>query len=252
VADAEPQSTSSDETRCHFFKLSLELRDRIYDYVAYEQTSVGLYIDLGAASEPKVYAYDKSRALSCTSSQLRTEYVVRLQQRIKQLDIDHRASVVEPRIMARHATPCLLIAEREVSRYTWVQDDVAFRWAIPFEGTFDNGQQESTLNFTVASCEMRAFNQKVVSAVSASVPTEYMISAMTYLKSLKDVADNGVHNWWMSLWNTHEVRMPYYIFTVNGVIVEEGYYFAGYLTTRRSRYEDLADRFGHVYSYHIT
>jgi hypothetical protein len=46
--------------------------------------------------------------------------------------------------------------------------------------------------------------------------------------------------------------MPYYIFTVNGVIVGEGYHIAGHLTTRRSRYADLADRFGHVYSYHIT
>lgn len=211
-----------------------------------------MYVDLGAASEPKVYAYDKSRALSRTSSQLRTEYVARLQQRIKQLDIDHRASVVEPRIMARHATPYLLIAEREVSRYTWVQDDVALRWTIPFEGTFDNGQQESTLDFTVASCGMRAFNQRIVPVVSGSVLTEYMVSAMTYLKRLKDVADNGVHNWWMSFWNAHEVRMPYYIFTVNGVIVEEGYYIAGHLTTSRtrsSRHEDLADRFGRVYWY---
>jgi hypothetical protein len=222
MANAGPQPTSPDDTRCHFFKLSLELRDRIYDDIAYGQTNVELYVDLETASEPKVYAYDESRALSRTSSQLRAEYMARLQQRIKQLDIDHRASVVEPRVMARIATTLLLIAEREVSWNTFVRDAVAFRWIIPFEGTFDNGEQKSTLNFTVASGAARAFNRKIDSPAkwTCCVSTDRMLTTMEYLKRLKSVAGHGVRNWWMSLWDAHEIRMPCYRLIVNGVLVE--------------------------------
>jgi hypothetical protein len=239
MANADLQSTSSDDTRCHFFKLSLELKDWIYDYIAYGQTIIELYVNLETASEPKVYPLDGSRALSRTSSQLRTEYMARLQQRIKQLDTDRRASLGEPRVMAspKDVTKLLLIAEREVSQNTWVRDDVAFRWIIPFEGTFDNGEQKSTLNFTVASGAARAFNRKIHSLdmCNCRVSEDRIISAMTYLKRLKDVADHGVRNWWMSLWDAHEVRMPYYRLTVNGFIVEEGISLPGEFRVGRYR-----------------
>jgi hypothetical protein len=227
MANAAPQSTSSDDTRCHFFRLSLELRDEIYDYVAYEQTSVDLYVNLETPTQPKMYAYDEGRALSRTSSQIRTEYMARLQQRIKKLDIDNRARVVTPLLMPRRAKTTLLIAGRKASRNVLspVQDEVALRWTIPLEGTFDNGQRQSTLRLTVASGKPRNFNQKIKLAAerTAHESTRDLKSAMTRLQSLEDVADCGPHNWWMSWWRAYDVGILHYQVSLYGDTLGGGY-----------------------------
>ena len=211
TANAEPQSTSSDDTRCYFFKLSLELRDEIYDYIAYEQTSVDLYVNLETPAEPKLYAYDESRALSRASSQLRTEYMTRLQRRIKQLDIDHEPHLVIPLSMLTHASTTLMIAERKVSRNVWVQDNVALRCAIPFEGPFDDGLKLSTLRLTVASNAVRAFDLKLClpAELELKVPVGDLIAAMTTLQRLKNFAELDVRNWWVSWWDVYHTRVLY-------------------------------------------
>jgi hypothetical protein len=206
---AEPQSTSSDDARRHFFKLSLELREKIYDYVAYDQTSVELYVDLGTVSEPEISAYDENRALSRTCSQLRLEYMTRLRQRIKRLDVDHKVPVGKRWVMP----PELLIAERKVSKNVWVQDVVALRWIIPFEGMFEDEEQRITLTFTVASDAMTAFNQRIRLPTMREdrAPKRDLVSTMTCLQRLKDVVGSDARkNWWMSWWNDCQVRELYY------------------------------------------
>jgi hypothetical protein len=224
MANAAPQSTSSDDTRCHFFRLSLELRDEIYDYVAYEQTSVDLYVNLETPTQPKMYAYDEGRALSRTSSQIRTEYMTRLQRRIKQLDVDHEPHLVVPSSMPTHASTTLMIAERKVSRNAWVQDNIAFRWIIPFEGTFDNGLKQSTLRLTVASNAVRAFDLKLglPAELDFKVPEGDLLAAMTDLQRLKNVAELDVRNWWMPWWDVYQVRFLYCKFNADGCMVNVG------------------------------
>jgi hypothetical protein len=225
MANADSQPTSSDDIRCHFFKLSLELRDNIYDYVAYGEKELGLYVNLENVTEPKTHVYD--RGLSHTCAQLRQEYMLRLQRRVKQIDIDHRTHVDTHSIMARNAFATLLIAERKVSRNAWVQDHVAFRWIIPFEGMFDDGQRRSTLRFTVASGATRAFDKKIglPARRMSGESTGDMISAMTSLQRLKNVAEYDVRNWWMSLWNAYEVRLLYYKCYADDDILGEGRWF---------------------------
>lgn len=82
MADASPTPASSD-TRCHFFKIPLELRDNIYDYVAYGEEKIDLHVNLETAKEPELHAYDHN--LSQTCSQIRQEYTTRLQHRVKLL-----------------------------------------------------------------------------------------------------------------------------------------------------------------------
>jgi hypothetical protein len=227
MANAAPQSTPTEDTRCHFFKLSLELRDEIYDYVAYEQTSVDLYVNLETPAEPKVYAYDEGRALSRTSSQIRTEYMTRLQRRIKRLDIDNRARVVPRYLVSSYSFPSLLIAERKVSKYVWVQDDVALRWTIIFEGVFDNGQRRITLRFTVASGAARTSNQKMIIPTGRrfGVSVGDLLSAMTYLQRLADVADRDERNWWMTWWHEYEVEVLYCRLDKDDLVVGDGFYW---------------------------
>jgi hypothetical protein len=214
MANADSQPTSSHDTRCHFFKLSLELRYDIYDYVAYGEKELGLYVNLKNVTEPETHVYD--RGLSHTCAQLRQEYMLRLQRRFKQIDINHMAQTDTNRIMASFAT--LLIAERKVSRNAWVQDDVAFRWIIPFEGMLDDGQQRSTLRFTVASGATRPFDKRIglPAGRMSQESTGDLISAMTSLQRLKNVADHDARNWWMSLWNAYEVRVLYYTLYADG------------------------------------
>lgn len=138
--------------------------------------------------------------------------MARLQQRLKQLDIENRAQVVVPLILIWKTSPTLLIAERQVSKNVWIQEDVALQWTIPFQGKFDNGEQRSNLRFTVASGAVRAFNRKIglPDRRRVGVSTGDLLSAMTYLQRLKDVADNDANNWWMSLSRANDVDIVLY------------------------------------------
>jgi hypothetical protein len=227
MANADSQPTSSDDTRYHFFKLSLELRDDIYDYVAYGEKELGLYVNLENVTEPKTYVYD--RGLSHTCAQLRQEYMLRLQRRVKQIDIDHRAHIDTHDIMNRYAFATLLITERKVSRNAWVQDVVAFRWIILFEGMFDDGERRSVLRFTVASGATRALDRKIdlPAILKPRDPMGDLTSAMTSLQRLKNAADHDVRNWWMSLWNAYEVRLLCYRVGASGNTLDKGYWIPG-------------------------
>jgi hypothetical protein len=245
MANAQPQLTLSNDTRCHFFRLALELRDSIYDYVAYQQTSVDLYVNLETPAEPKLYAYDEGRALSRASSRLRTEYMARLLRRIKQLDVDHQPHLVLPLSTPTYASTTLMVSERKVSRNTWVQDNVAFRWVIPFEGSYDNGQKQSTLRLTVASNTVRAFDQKFglpaglgfevpegdpLSTTTGpskrfEVPEGDLLAAMTTLQRLKNVAELDARNWWTPWWDVYQVRWLYCDVDSEGVMFLNGRWY---------------------------
>jgi hypothetical protein len=206
VADASPDPTSPD-TRCHFFRLSLELRDDIYDYVAYGQRSQGLHVNLETATEPKVHAYD--RGLSQTSSQVRQEYTLRLKRHIMHLDISHPASLwaasrgtmLGRPILQQITSQSVLIAERKESRGMWVQDDVALRSSIFFNCSSGHG---GWLTFTVASSDMRVynrrFNMRAISFEKDKGCDWNLVFALKSLSLLEGVAQFDTRNWWMCLW----------------------------------------------------
>ncbi|KAM0691171.1 hypothetical protein Q7P36_009942 [Cladosporium allicinum] len=162
TATADPGATSSasSDTRCHFFRIPLELRDDIYDYVAYGEKTLGLHVNMEVVTEPKVHYYDEG--LSRTCPQIRQEYTIRLERRIKQLMIDHRASlrgrgICWGKIFYSHShleSQTILIAEREVMKDVWVQVDVAMRSVMPFKGILDPGRDlyDKGLGYLSQSC----------------------------------------------------------------------------------------------------
>ena len=156
MANAAPQSTSSHDTRCHFFRLSLELRDSIHDYVAYGEKEPGLHINAETVTEPKAHVY--AQGLSHTCTQVRQEYVLRLLRRVKQLVIDLQCPVTSPFDPDLDTSHTVLVEEHLVSKGVWLRDLLAFQWDLPFIGTSDRGARLSTLTFTVASSEMRTYN----------------------------------------------------------------------------------------------
>ena len=157
TATADRGAASSD-TRCHFFKIPIELRDNIYDYVAYGEKTLGLHVNMEVVTEPKVHYYDEG--LSRTCPQIRQEYTIRLERRIKQLMIDHRASlrgrgICWGKIFYSHLeSQTILIAEREVMKDVWVQVDVAMRSVMPFKGILDPGRDlyDKGLGYLSQSC----------------------------------------------------------------------------------------------------
>ena len=157
TATTTPDTASSD-TRCHFLKILLELRDYIYDYVAYNEKTLGLHINMEVVTEPKFHYYDEG--LSRTCPQIRQEYTIRLERRIKQLMIDHRASlrgrgICWGKIFYSHLeSQTILIAEREVMKDVWVQVDVAMRSVMPFKGILDPGRDlyDKGLGYLSQSC----------------------------------------------------------------------------------------------------
>jgi hypothetical protein len=139
------------------------LIDDIYDYVAYGEKTLGLHVNMEVVTEPKVHCYDEGLSRTCT--QIRQEYTIRLHRRIKQLVVDHRASVALHEWMGHEfdsvlKSQTILIAEREILRGVWVQTDVASRSVIPFEGLFDQGRYLSTFTFTLATSGVRGYNRR--------------------------------------------------------------------------------------------
>ena len=201
--------TASSDTRCHFLRIPLELRDDIYDYVAYGEKTLGLHVNMEVVTEPKVHYYDEG--LSRTCPQIRQEYTIRLERRIKQLMFDHRASLVGlgscwGKIFYHHLeSQTILIAEREVMKDVWVQVDVAMRSVMPFKGILDPGRDlfdkglgylsrscfAGTLTFTLASSAVRGYNRRFGmedGVFSATVPTWDHDTVVRYLSLLEEAA----------------------------------------------------------------
>jgi hypothetical protein len=188
VAKKQPRIT---QNICLFLKkLPLELRDQIYDYVAASETDIGLHVTLARTdqSKPQVHAYPVA-GLGHTCKEIRAEYSLRLQRRIKNLLTEtyqpynrelpnkdlHRLNPglfkngllrLTPEISRK---PCLCpsardqlvrVADRKVSKGVHVQDDVAMTTCIPFAGYSDHGLRTSFLTLTVATHPARAYNNK--------------------------------------------------------------------------------------------
>jgi hypothetical protein len=203
VADVSPNPSIPD-TRCHFFRIPLELRDDIYDYVAWGEKTLGLHVDMEIATEPKYHYYDEGLSRTCT--QIRQEYTIRLQPRIKQLMIDHRAACTRSShgftgemIYQGLQSQTILIAEREVMKGVWVQVDVASRSVMPFRGLLDPGRSlydrsprcyGSSLTVTLASSAVRGYNRRfdILSLGSHRVPTWNHDTVVRYLSLLEDAA----------------------------------------------------------------
>ena len=211
TATGTPDTASSD-TRCHFFKIPLELRDDIYDYVAYNEKTLGLHVNMEVVTEPKFHYYDEG--LSRTCPQIRQEYTIRLERRIKQLMIDHRAAFERNPVggeifykgLKSHT---ILIAEREVMKGVWVQVDGASRSVMPFRGILDPGRSlfdtgrdhlgmgcyGSTLTVTLASSAVRGYrrrfgvrNRTCMSLEGHQVPTWDHDTVVRYLSLLEEAA----------------------------------------------------------------
>jgi hypothetical protein len=209
---------TSSTTRCHFFKIPLELRDDIYDYVVYGEKTLGLHVNMKVPTAPKVHYYDEGLSRTCT--QIRQEYTIRLERRIKQLMIDDRAVPTrfgrrEKTFYHRLESQTILIAEREVMKGVWVQVDVASRSVIPFMGILDQGTSlrngfrrgplplsqsfyGSTLTFTLASSAVRGYNRRFgieripfnpyQMTATPTLPTWDQDAVARYMSQLEDVA----------------------------------------------------------------
>jgi hypothetical protein len=200
VADASPNPAFSD-TRCHFFKIPLDLRDDIYDYIAWGEKTLGLHVNMEVVKEPKAHYYDEGLSRTCT--QIRQQYTIRLRRRIKQLMIDHRAAVelygwTGERLRSVGRSQTILIAEREVLKGVWVQVDVASRSVIRFSGIDDKGRGllnwgkfASTLTFALASSTVRGYNRRFgiqEERDPPDIPTWDHGAVVGYLSLLEDAA----------------------------------------------------------------
>ena len=186
------QPTTS--TGCLFLnKLPQELRDRVYDYVAMAETNIGLHVNLEDDSNVKSHAYPP-KGLDLTCRQIRQEYSLRLERRIKHLVTElfetPKASTTNPpdkstsdppwRRMYLWKGPAIIsrpyiappvpaldhsarshflqVAERKVSRGVYIQEDLAYTMRIPFGGINDTGLRLSTLTVTLASSAPRQYS----------------------------------------------------------------------------------------------
>jgi hypothetical protein len=85
VAKIQKLAQPTTGTECLFLdKLPQELRDEIYDYVAAAETEIGAHVTFTEDSNMKVQALSKN-SLGLTCRQIRHEYSLRLESRIKQL-----------------------------------------------------------------------------------------------------------------------------------------------------------------------
>ena len=166
---------------------------------------------MGVATEPKYHYYDEGLSRTCT--QIRQEYTIRLQPRIKQLMIDHRAACTRSPHGSAGKTEVfyqdlksqtILIAEREVMKGVWIQVDVASRSVMPFRGLLDPGRSlydigigrygrryyGSSLTVTLASSAVRGYNRRfgIQGLVARKVPTWNHDIAVEYLSLLEDAA----------------------------------------------------------------
>jgi hypothetical protein len=192
----QTKSTSKEQSpvtqdNCLFLKkLPLELRDQIYDYVAASETDIGLHVALATAenSKPQVHAYSVA-GFGHTSKEIRVEYSLRLQQRIKNLLTEtyqpiyrelcskglHRLNpdlfikdllrlnpefIKKPRLSPSARSQLVRVADRKVSKGVHVQDDVAMTTCIPFIGYADHALRTSFLTLIVATHSARAYNNK--------------------------------------------------------------------------------------------
>jgi hypothetical protein len=220
MVNARPGPTvqTSSDTRCHVFKIPLELRDNIYDYVAHAEKNPGLHVNLETATEPKLHAY--GQGLSQTCSQIRQEYTERLQLRIKHMVVDYQTFTEHSSstplagfsMSQMFKSQTVLIAERKASRGVWVQDAVALRTVIPLACLFDPTGQVNTLTFTVASSDIMVYNRQfdmmLGLAAGYNLGNWDLVCALRSMKLLERVAELETRNWWMRLWNYH--------FTENG------------------------------------
>ena len=202
-------------TECAFLnKFPQELRDQIYDYVAMTETKIGAHITLDDANV-KIHAYSY-KGLGHTCRQIRREYSLRLQHRIKLLITELNTanmSTTKPRKPIRDPGPrkmgllqrlalfrnasieppvpaldhsahshVLRVAERKVTRGVYAQEDVAYTYTIPFGGIYDG----LCLPFPGANdADLRLSTLTVTLASSA--PREYN---QTYpLDPLRDESD---------------------------------------------------------------
>jgi hypothetical protein len=190
-------------TECLFLnKLAQELRDHIYDYVAMTETKIGAHVTFKGDSDVKVHAHSR-QGLSHTCRQIRQEYSLRLERRIRDLVVEFRdaeESTATPRKPIRDPGPrkmsfrermrllwfgyieppvpsldhsakshTLKVAERQVTRGVYIQEDVAYTMRIPFGGIYDSmllpfpgvihsDLRLSTLTVTFATSPPRTYN----------------------------------------------------------------------------------------------
>jgi hypothetical protein len=206
--------TASSDTRCHFLRIPLELRDDIYDYVAYGEMNPGLHINLEVATEPEVHAYDQGLSQTCT--RVRQEYTLRLQHRIKQMLTDKKAFYIltkctdsEAALRAHADSRAILIAERRMSKGVWTHDDVALKLIVPFKGSYDPNVRLSKLTFVVATSAVRAYNRQVIEIGGfggLKRINREIAYALESMERLEKIARLDVRNWWMRFWSRYSPR----------------------------------------------
>lgn len=180
------------DNKCLFLtKLPQELRDQIYDDVAMSETKIGTHIALKEDSNVETHAYSY-KGLGQTCRQIRQEYLLRLASRIKPLltefqnrdtstatsdgsaqqdprktSLLERLELVSSQPYAFPPVPALdhsaqshflHVAERNVIRGVYIQEDAAYTMRIPFDGIDDFGLRLSTLTVTFATNVPRDYN----------------------------------------------------------------------------------------------
>lgn len=185
------QKRRAEDPECLFLsKLPLELRDQIYDYVAISETKINLHVNLQEGTKVESHANTR-KGLGHTCRQIRQEYSLRLENRIRDLVIEfhcpdtpkltpdesaqdprkttllERLEIVSSQPYAVPPVPSLdhsaqshlfQIAERKVIRGVYLQEDFAYTMRIPFGGIDDFGLRLSTLTITFASSAPREYN----------------------------------------------------------------------------------------------
>lgn len=203
MAMVQKLAQSTTGTECPFLdKLAQELRDHIYDYVAMSETKIGAHVTFKGDSDVEVHAHAR-KGLGNTCRQIRQEYSLRLERRIKDLVVEFRdaeESTTTPRKPIRDPGPrkmsfrermrllwygyieppapaldhsarshTLKVAERQVTRGLYIQEDVAYTMRIPFGGIYDSmllafpgvihsDLRLSTLTVTFATSLPRTYN----------------------------------------------------------------------------------------------
>jgi hypothetical protein len=167
------------QNNCLFLKkLPLELRDQIYDDVAASETEIGLHVTLATTeqSKPQVHAYFVA-GLGHTCKEIRQEFSLRLQRRIKNLLPETYQPTyrelfnkglwrLNPELTgwtylsSKARSQLVRVADHRASKGVHVQDDVAMTTRISFTGYNDHAIRTSFLTLTVAIHPARAYNNK--------------------------------------------------------------------------------------------
>ena len=235
-------------TECFFLtKLPQELRDQIYDYVAMADTQLGAYVTLKDCSSAELYAYS-SMGLGHTCRQIREEYSLRLQPRVKDLVAEFQTCISSAaipdnsiggprktslqerlrRIPQPHMGPpmpaldhfaqshFLQIAEHKVVGGVYIQEDIAYTMRIPFGGIDDMGLRLSTLAVTLASNAPREYSDKYPLDPSRNEEAlwtarnrmETLAEAVMTLHDLVRCSDGTEHDPWRELFWDFGILFP--------------------------------------------